>query len=81
MSWTTIKAHIKGAWRSWTLWFAGALAALPEVLPMVRDSWPDFAPFIPAALQSHVMQLIALGITLLRIKTRTSLAGKGAQTT
>ena len=75
--WEHIKATLKGLWRSWTAWFAGILAAAPLALPRVQENFKAFAPYIPDALESKFMQLIAVAIVLLRIKTTTSLAEKG----
>lgn len=72
-----IKDTFRGLWKSATAWFAGILAVLPVALPMVQDNFKDLAPYIPDALESKVMQAIALGVLLLRIKTTASLAEKG----
>ena len=74
---TQIKATLRGLWKSWTAWFAGLLAAAPLALPMVQENFKTFAPYIPDALESSFMQVIAVVIVLLRIKTTGSLAAKG----
>jgi len=79
MNWDHVKATLKGLWKSWTAWFAASLAAAPLALPMVQDNFKTFAPYIPDALESHLMQAIALIIVILRIKTTTSLAEKSKQ--
>jgi len=79
MNWEHVRATIKGAWKSLTVWFAGVLAAAPIVLPMVQENFRDFAPYIPDALESKVMQAVALVIVLLRIHTTTSLAEKSGK--
>lgn len=76
MNWDHVRATLKGAWKSLTVWFAGILAAAPLVLPMVQENFKDFAPYIPDALESKAMQAIAVLIVLLRIRTTTSLANK-----
>ncbi|MGC3959580.1 MAG: hypothetical protein QM813_17020 [Verrucomicrobiota bacterium] len=77
MNWEHIKNTLKGAWKSLTVWFAAVLAAAPLVLPMVQDNFKSIAPYIPDALESKLMQAIALVIVLLRIKSTVSLAEKG----
>lgn len=75
--WDWVVAHVKGAIKSWTVWFAALLAAAPDVVPMVQQNFTAFAPYIPDALESKFMQAIALIIVMLRIKTTASLAAKG----
>jgi hypothetical protein len=70
------KYTLRGAWKSLTVWFSGILMVLPDVLPMLQSNFPTIAPFIPDALESRAMNVIALVILLLRIKTTTSLANK-----
>lgn len=72
-----IISHLRGALKSLTVWFAGLLAIAPDALLMTQANFPTIAPFIPEALQSRTMQVIALLILLLRIKTTASLADKG----
>ena len=59
--------------------FGGLLMILPDALPMLQEQWPTIAPFIPDALESRVMNVIALGILLLRVRTTKSLADKVAK--
>lgn len=75
--WEWLKSHLRGALRSWTVWFGVALAAAPDVVPIVQQNFAAFAPYIPDALESKFMHAIALAIVLLRIKTTVSLATKG----
>lgn len=76
MNWEHVRATAKGALKSLTVWAAALLAIMPEALPIIQQNFSDFEPFIPKAMQSHVMQLIAVGMVLLRIKTTKSLAAK-----
>ena len=69
---------LRGALKSLTVWFSLALASLPDVLPMVQDNFDAVRPWIPHALQSRSLQLVALIVLLLRMKTKTSLKDKGA---
>jgi hypothetical protein len=74
-----IKNTLLGALKSATVWAAALLAALPDILPIVQQNFADVAPFIPASLHSRTLQVIALVMLLLRLKTNTSLANKGKQ--
>lgn len=60
---------LQGAWRSWTVWFSALLVALPLTLEIVQGSWSAFAPFVPDDREKHILQIIALIVVLLRIKT------------
>ena len=68
-------AWLRGAARSWTVWSGGLLVVLPELMaaaaPLVTESLG------PAAWQ-RVVQVIGIVMVLLRVKTKTSLAEKGA---
>lgn len=74
-----IISHVRGALKSLTVWFAAMLAVAPDALLMLQANFPTVAPFIPEALHSRTMQVIAVLILLLRIKTNASLANKGAK--
>jgi hypothetical protein len=73
------KATARGLWRSLTAWVSVLLAALPEIITLVQGQFPTVAPFIPDALESRVLQLLALVMLILRFKTKTSLVDKGRQ--
>lgn len=75
-----LKATLKGSLKSWTVWFSSLLLALPEILPLVQSNFATIAPFIPESLHSRVLQLIALIMLVLRLRTTRSLAEKGKPT-
>lgn len=75
----TLLSHLRGAWKSLTVWFAMLLAAAPDALAMIQANFPTIAPFIPQSLQSRSVQIIALVVLLLRLKTNASLAAKGTK--
>ena len=77
MNWDHIKATIKGAWKSLTVWVALCIAAIPDAVPLVQANFAAVAPYIPPVLHSRVLNLLALVMLLLRIKTTSSLASKG----
>lgn len=72
----TLPDWIKGAKKSLTVWFAVLLAAAPEVLVQLQANFDAVAPFIPKVAQPRLLQLVALGIFLLRMKTTVSLSEK-----
>ena len=74
-----IKDFMRGAVRSWTVWFSVLLAALPDVLPLVQANFKDVAPYIPDGLEAPIMRGIALVVLLLRLKTTVSLVEKRSQ--
>lgn len=76
MSKHVVKNFIKGAWKSWTVWFGALLAVAPDVLPMIQANWTELGPFIPDFLQANGMRVIGAIIVVLRIKSKSSLAAK-----
>lgn len=70
-------AVARGSLKSSTVWVASILLALPELLPLIQANFATIAPFIPVELHSRVLQVMALGMLILRLKTTTSLADKG----
>jgi hypothetical protein len=74
------KNTASGMARSFTVWFATAIAFLPELLPVIHSEFATFAPFIPAKFQPIVLKVVALGIVLLRLRTNSSLAEKNRET-
>lgn len=79
MNWDHIKATLRGALKSLTVWVSLLIASLPEILPLLQANFATVAPFIPETAHSRVLQLIALVMLLLRIRTNTSLAQKGTK--
>lgn len=77
MSVSELKAWLHGAVRSLTVWFSIILASLPDVLPLVQANFETLKPFIPDVLESRWLNVIALVILLLRMRTTVSLADKG----
>ena len=69
----TWRDWMRGAWRSWTIRFAALLAALPDILALVQTQFSSVAPYIPDALESRVLNLVALVIFVLRVRTTAAL--------
>jgi hypothetical protein len=67
---------IRGALRSLTVKFAALLALLPDILGILQAQFDTVRPFIPDALESRWLQVIALIILMLRIRTTTALPKK-----
>jgi hypothetical protein len=78
MNWPHIRATLKGALKSFTVWAAGIVAVLPDGLTLIQNNFATVAPFIPKEKQEWTLRGIALVMLLLRLKTTTSLAEKGA---
>ena len=72
-------SHFKGMLKSWTVWFSAVLAAAPVWLPMLQENFAIIAPFIPEKRQAAFVQVIALGVFLLRMKTNSSIASRGVK--
>lgn len=69
----TWKDWLRGAYRSSTVRFAALLAVLPDALLLLQSQFSTLAPFIPDALESRVMQVIALIVLVLRVRTSIAL--------
>ncbi len=77
MNWTTVKAHLKGALRSFTIWFNALMAIAVTALPVAQDSFPQLQDYLPTNLYHWAMGALIVGNLLLRVKTNCSLAEKG----
>lgn len=69
-------ANLRGARKSLTVHFAVLLASLPDTLLLLQANFDTLRPFIPDALESRWLQVIALAILILRIRTKSSLSEK-----
>lgn len=65
---------LKNAWKSFTIWFNGIMAALVGILPMLQDSLPSIQQYVPDIKWLAV--LVILGNVILRFKTNNSLSDK-----
>lgn len=65
---------IRGSFKSWSVWFGGALVALPVVLP---DVIPILTDLLGPDASKRVVQVIGLVTILLRFKTKESIKEKG----
>ena len=76
-SWlSTAWLHIKGAVRSWTIWFNGAVAAAWAALPTLQSWFPQLQSYLPSKGYQYGMMLLIIGNFVLRFKTKTSLVAK-----
>lgn len=69
---------IRGALRSLTIWVNGLAAAALAAAPVLQDSFPALQPYLGPDAYKYGMGAIVLANVLLRIRTSTSLADKGA---
>lgn len=68
--------HLRGALRSATIWFNGLAATVVGGLPILQDSVPALQPYLGPDVYRYAMGGIIAANILLRVKTKTSLAGK-----
>ncbi len=68
--------HLKGAVRSWTIWFNGVAAIAWAGLPSLQEAFPQLQSYLPAKGYQYAMGLIIVGNILMRFRTKTSLAAK-----
>jgi hypothetical protein len=69
MDFETIKDHIKGAFKSWTMWFNGVVASLLAAAPILQDFAPQIGEYLTGGMLKNLMGLVLIGNILLRIKT------------
>lgn len=72
----TLKARIRRAHKSLTLWFNGLLGAVALTLPYAQDSLPQMQAYLPANVYHWLMGVVVAGNILLRFKTVADLAHK-----
>jgi len=72
-----MKAKLKNAWRSWTIWFNSIIGSVMTLLPVAQDSFPQIQAYIPPHVYQWVMGIIVVGNIILRFKTTLDLANKG----
>lgn len=71
-----LRLKIEGMWKSLTIWFNGLMAIVIPGLPMLKDSFPDLQPYLPAHLYQWIIGLLIVANILLRFRTTKSLADK-----
>lgn len=68
--------HLKGAWRSFTVWFNVVFGAIVTNFDTIRDSLPQLQPYLTPGLFGKLMVAGFIVNVLLRFKTSQSLAAK-----
>jgi len=71
--------HLRGALRSMTMWVNGAAAAGLAALPTLREDFPQLEQYLDHQVYRWAMGALVVANMLLRVKTRTGLADKGAK--
>lgn len=71
--------HLRGAVRSWTIWFNGVMAAGLGVLPALQDWFPQLQAYLPSKPYQYATVLLLVGNFILRFKTNKSLVAKVPQ--
>ena len=67
---------LKGAWRSKTIWFNTLVGIVIAGIPIVQETLPQLAPFIPAQFYQYGMGVMIVANMILRFVTTQSLAAK-----
>lgn len=71
-----MKDKLLGALRSWTIHFNLWMAALIELLPLAKDSFPELQPYLPSNLFQTGMLVLIAGNMMLRFRTKCALESK-----
>lgn len=72
----TIKARLRGMWKSLTIWFNGVLATVMAALPVLQDSIAQVREFVTADTYKALALALVVGNVLLRFRTTKDLADK-----
>jgi hypothetical protein len=72
----TLKLKLAGAWRSFTIWFNTIAGTVLVTLPMLQDSLPQLADYLPAHTYKILMGVVIVANILLRFKTSQPLEAK-----
>lgn len=76
----SFKLKAAGAWRSFTIWFNGVMAALliyaDNIIGALRDTLPTVSQWLTSDILKGAAVLIIIGNIALRFKTDKSLAEK-----
>ena len=67
---------LKGAIRSWTIWFNAALASLLGVLPLTVEIIPVLQDYLPASIYQYLALIVVIGNIVLRFRTTQPLSVK-----
>ncbi len=71
-----IRADLKGAKKSLTIWFNSLMGAVVVALPMAQDSLPQLQDYLPANVYHYLMAALVVGNIILRFRTSSALADK-----
>jgi hypothetical protein len=69
-------AKLRGALRSWTVWFNSLAALAWAFLPDLLDWMPSVAPYVDEGIYKKAMLVLLVGNLALRFKTRHGLGDK-----
>lgn len=76
---SSMRAKLKGAKNSATIWFNGIAAAAIVLLPEAQNQFPQLQPYINETIYRWSMGILIVGNILLRFKTVMDLAEKAQQ--
>lgn len=74
-----MKKKLRGAARSWTIWFNGVSASVFAAVPVLQDSLPQLQQYISPQMYKWVGLFVVIGNIVLRFRTTTSLDEKGSK--
>jgi hypothetical protein len=70
---------IRGTARSLTMWLAGVLIVLPELLTFAQQNQMTFVQMLPAELQSQVTAWLGVAVFLARLRSIYAVAKVAAE--
>jgi hypothetical protein len=71
-----LSQDILKCWKSWTIWFNGAITSIALGLPYLQDAFPQLQPYIPNNEYMKILGTITAINILLRFKTKSRIADK-----
>jgi hypothetical protein len=72
-------ATLKGIARSLTMWLAGVLIVLPDLLTFAQQNQMEFVKLLPAELQSQVTAWLGVAVFLARLRSIYAVAKAAAE--
>ena len=72
----TIKARLRGMWKSLSVWFNGVVATLLAALPILQESIGQVRELVTADTYKALALALVVGNVLLRFRTTKDLADK-----
>lgn len=74
--WMLLKEKLRGALKSWTVWFNALMATAIPFLDYAQDQIPSLSGLVPSDFYRYVLGAVVVANLFLRFKTDRSLASK-----